>query len=87
MYNLFYCCVSLWEKEFYLTMNICDILVGAFFVWNSWGNHGFKTYHFSPQAEGVVDVAFLLMAIVALVVYFIKKSYSTLVHFVYMIFR
>ena len=87
MYNLFYCCVSVWEREFYLTMNIADIFVCCFFVWNSWANKGYRTYHFNPEVEGFVDFAFLIMAIVALVVYFVKKSYWTLVHYIYMIFR
>ena len=87
MYNLFHCCFSVYEKEFYLTINIADILVGSFFVWNSWTNQGYKTYHFNPKIEGIVDIAFLAIAVIALIVYFIKKSYSTIVHFIYMFFR
>ena len=87
MYNLLYCCVSLWEKEFYRTMNICDIIVTAFFAWNTFGNKGYSVYHFEPKAEGFVDFAFLIVAIVSLVVHFIKNSFDTFVHKIYMVFR
>ena len=87
MYNLFYCCVSLWEKEFYLTINIFDIMIGAFFVWNSTTNQGYKTYHFDPRIEAVVDIIFLTLAVISLIVYLIKKSWSTVVHLIYMWFR
>ena len=58
-----------------------------FFIWNSYYNAGYATYHYNAGIEKVVDAVFVAVAVLCLIIYFVKKSYSTIFHKIYMVFR
>ena len=86
-HKFFICCLSLWEKDFYLSVNIIDIVMACVFIFNVIYNKGYRYYHFSTIFELIVNIAYGVYAIVVLVFYFMKKSFSTKIHSTYMVIR
>ena len=87
MYPLFFCFLRLNSKELYLSINIIDIVVGGFFMWNSLGNKGYDTHHYNAHVELIMDIVLFVMAIIALITYFSRKWFRTGIHTAYMITR
>ena len=80
-------CLPLWESEFYLTVNIIDILSSIIFILNATLNKGYTSFHFAPFVEILIDAIFLVYATAILIIYFVKSSFATKFHFFYMISR
>ena len=87
MYPLLFCCLRLWSKEFYLTVNIIDLAVGGLFMFNALGNKGYQHHHYSAHVELVMDIVLFVVAIIALIKYLTRKWYRTGIHTAYMIVR
>ena len=87
MHNLFIWCLPLHSKDFYLIINILDIVLCACnstflrqWLWASSGN-------VSRDTMTTVMVIFMIIAIVALVLYFTERGYRHVIHKIYMFFR
>ena len=89
MYNLLFFGVPLSSKDFYLTINIIDIIISVFLpsLFQS-GLVGPYTSNQSHQSiTNILSILLLVFSICALVFYFTKHSYRTGIHKAYMITR
>ena len=88
MYNLLFCFLPLHRKDTYLTINVMDIIFGLVFSGLFAANNILPiTVQTNRTIDLVLDIALLIMAIIALFLYFNKRHYHTTTHKAYMIVR
>ena len=86
MHYLFIWFIPLHTKDFYLIVNLIDVILMAFF--NGYLNRFFYyRTQWTRDMHQTLLVIFLIMAIVALVVFFTQNTYRHVVHKIYMLVR
>ncbi len=87
MIKLLFCAVPLHTKDFYLTVNVIDILMAIMFSGLFAVKIGVQIRFEYTHIDWLLDLFLLIFASIALVYYFSKRSYRTDMHKVYMITR
>ena len=87
MIKLLFCAVPLHTKDFYLTVNVIDIIVSILFSGLFAVKVGVRIDFEYTHIDWLLDLFLLIIAAFALVFYFSKRSYRTDIHKIYMITR
>lgn len=75
------------SKDFYLTLNIIDIIMGIIFTGIFESSLIIRVHSYYDSWVWILDLILLVTAIFALCKYFMKRYYRTSAHFAYMITR
>lgn len=87
MIKLLFCAVPLHSKDFYLTVNVIDIIMTILFSGLFAVKVGINLKFEYTHIDWLLDLFLFIFAVLALVYYFNKRSYRTDVHKIYMISR
>ena len=87
MPKLLFCYLHQHRKDFYLTMNIIDIILGVLFSGLFAINHQIHLDVYYGSLIELLDLILFIIAIIAIFQYFSRRHYHTDVHKIYMIIR
>lgn len=86
MHNFLIWYIPLAAKDFYLIVNIMDIVLSVFFPWLFY-KFFYYSSSWSRDTHATINVIFAVVAIIGLIFYFTERTYRHLVHKIYMIVR
>jgi hypothetical protein len=87
MHNLFFCFLSLTDKQLYLTINLIDVVISFLYSGLFPTRDLFPISIYSDRTLDILIICFLIAASISLFLFFYRNEYKTIAHKAYMVLR